>query len=437
MRRLVDVVVSILVGLVLVPVAAAVALALWCQSGSPVLFRQERAGRYGEPFTILKFRTMTPLLFPGQSDRERLTPLGRFLRATSLDEIPQLGNVLRGEMSLIGPRPTLPEQVVHYTARQRRRLIVLPGLTGWAQVRGRNSLSWPERIELDIWYVARRSLPLDLKIFCLTLLRLIRPTGITGAAGENPGFPHPLPRPVDAESKTLDENRGHRWGRIHRCQPVPTAPPPRRHRGRGCRRPQYRPAATTSTESTSTCAWPRSSTRTRCASACEGASSIVHLAAVASVPRSVADPRRTHDANVTGTLAVLDVARAVAAHVVVASSSSVYGHNPALPKTEDMLCLPASPYAVSKLAAESYALAYRSCYAMECTAFRFFNVYGPWQPPDHVYAAVVPAFVAAALRGEPLIVHGDGEQSRDFTFVDSVTEVLARTACTGSPSSDR
>jgi UDP-glucose 4-epimerase len=162
--------------------------------------------------------------------------------------------------------------------------------------------------------------------------------------------------------------------------------------------------------------------------ACEGARSIVHLAAVASVPRSVADPRRTHDANATGTLAVLDAARAVGAHVVVASSSSVYGHNPALPKTEDMLCMPASPYAVSKLAAESYALAYRSCYAMDCTAFRFFNVYGPGQPPDHVYAAVVPAFVAAALRGEPLVVHGDGEQSRDFTFVDSVTEVLDRTA---------
>ena len=166
--------------------------------------------------------------------------------------------------------------------------------------------------------------------------------------------------------------------------------------------------------------------------ACEGAASIVHLAAVASVPRSVADPRRTHDANVTGTLAVLDVARAVGAHVVVASSSSVYGHNPALPKTEDMLCLPASPYAVSKLAAESYALAYRSCYDMACTAFRFFNVYGPSQPPDHVYAAVVPAFVAAALRGAPLIVHGDGEQSRDFTFVDSVTDVLARSALQGT-----
>lgn len=160
--------------------------------------------------------------------------------------------------------------------------------------------------------------------------------------------------------------------------------------------------------------------------ACEGASSIVHLAAVPSVPRSVADPRRSHDANVTGTLAVLDVARAVGAHVVVASSSSVYGHNPTLPKSEDMVCFPASPYAVSKLAAESYALAYRSCYGIGCTAFRFFNVYGPWQPPDHDYAAVVPAFVAAALRGEPLVVHGDGEQSRDFTFVDSVTGVLAR-----------
>jgi lipopolysaccharide/colanic/teichoic acid biosynthesis glycosyltransferase len=189
-RRVVDVVMSVLGGLLLAPVAAAVAAALWCQSGSPVLFRQERAGRYGEPFTILKFRTMKPLSFAGQSDRDRVTPLGRFLRASSLDEIPQLGNVLRGEMSLIGPRPTLPEQVVHYSDRQRLRLTVLPGLTGWAQVRGRNSLSWPERIELDIWYIAHRSLLLDLKIFCLTLLRLIHPTGVTAAGGENPGFPH-------------------------------------------------------------------------------------------------------------------------------------------------------------------------------------------------------------------------------------------------------
>ena len=160
--------------------------------------------------------------------------------------------------------------------------------------------------------------------------------------------------------------------------------------------------------------------------ACEGAASIVHLAAVASVPRSIAHPRPSHDANVTGTLAVLDVARVIGAHVIVASSSSVYGHNPTLPKSEDMLCLPASPYAVSKLAAESYALAYQSCYEIPCTVFRFFNIYGPWQPPDHDYAAVVPAFVAAAMRGYPLVVHGDGEQSRDFTFVDSVTEVLAR-----------
>lgn len=170
--------------------------------------------------------------------------------------------------------------------------------------------------------------------------------------------------------------------------------------------------------------------------ACAGAASVVHLAAVASVPRSVADPRRTHDANATGTLAVLDAARAAGAHVVVASSSSVYGHNPVLPKSEDMLCLPASPYAVSKLAAESYALAYRSCYDLPCTVFRFFNVYGPGQPPDHAYAAVVPAFVAAALRGEPLVVHGDGEQSRDFTFVDSVTGVLADSALRRT-SSDR
>ena len=160
--------------------------------------------------------------------------------------------------------------------------------------------------------------------------------------------------------------------------------------------------------------------------ACAGATSVVHLAAVPSVPRSIVHPRRSHDVNVTGTLAVLDAARAVGAHVVVASSSSVYGHNQVLPKSEDMCCQPASPYAVSKLAAESYALAYSSCYGTESTAFRFFNIYGPLQPPDHDYAAVVPAFVAAALRGQPLIVHGDGEQSRDFTFVESVIEVLAR-----------
>ena len=189
MRRAVDVTLSVLGGLVLAPVAAVIAIAILAWSGSPVLYRQVRAGRHGSPFRIVKFRTMRHLCSPGETDLDRLTPLGRFLRATSVDEIPQLWNVLRGEMSLIGPRPTLPEQVVHYTARQRGRLAVRPGITGWAQVRGRNALSWPERIELDLWYVANRSLLLDLRIVGLTVLRLLRPAGITGAGGENPGFP--------------------------------------------------------------------------------------------------------------------------------------------------------------------------------------------------------------------------------------------------------
>jgi UDP-glucose 4-epimerase len=161
------------------------------------------------------------------------------------------------------------------------------------------------------------------------------------------------------------------------------------------------------------------------AAACQDADSIVHLAAVPSVARSLENPRRSHDANVTGTLCVLDAARLAGSHVVVASSSSVYGRNPALPRSEDMLCLPASPYAASKLAAEAYALAYRVSFGMDCLVFRFFNVFGALQRADHAYAAVFPAFIRAALRHEPLVVHGDGEQSRDFTAIDTVVEVLA------------
>jgi UDP-glucose 4-epimerase len=159
-----------------------------------------------------------------------------------------------------------------------------------------------------------------------------------------------------------------------------------------------------------------------------GADSVIHLAARPSVPRSLLDPIASHEANATGTLLVLEAAREVNAHVAVASSSSVYGRNPELPKTEELMCMPVSPYAVSKLAAESYALAYQSSFAMTTLPFRFFNVYGPLQAPNHAYAAVVPAFVWAALHGQPLIVHGDGEQTRDFTFVDSVSGVLTDAA---------
>ena len=156
-----------------------------------------------------------------------------------------------------------------------------------------------------------------------------------------------------------------------------------------------------------------------------GADAIVHLAALGSVPRSVAEPLAAHAANATGTLTVLDAARVHGiGHVIVASSSSVYGANPALPKREDLAQLPMSPYAASKVATESYAIAYQHSYGLPVLAFRFFNVFGPYQAVGHAYAAVVPAFVAAALEGRPLPVHGDGSQSRDFTYVDTVTAVI-------------
>lgn len=159
-----------------------------------------------------------------------------------------------------------------------------------------------------------------------------------------------------------------------------------------------------------------------------GAAAVVHLAARPSVPRSIDDPVATHRANVDGTLAVLEAARRAgpdAPHLVVASSSSVYGANPALPKHEDLVARPLSPYAASKLAAEAYALAYAHSYALDVLVLRFFNVFGPLQPADHAYAAVVPAFVDAALAGRPVTIHGDGTQTRDFTYVDTVTAVLA------------
>jgi UDP-glucose 4-epimerase len=155
------------------------------------------------------------------------------------------------------------------------------------------------------------------------------------------------------------------------------------------------------------------------------AGAIVHLAARPSVPRSLADPMASHQANATGTMMVLEAARRHGLpHVVVASSSSVYGANPTLPKREDMVTMPVSPYAASKLATESYTLAYGRSFGLPVLAFRFFNVFGPLQLAGHAYAAVVPAFVSAALDGVPVPVHGDGTQTRDFTFVDSVTAVL-------------
>ena len=159
--------------------------------------------------------------------------------------------------------------------------------------------------------------------------------------------------------------------------------------------------------------------------AVRGMDSIVHLAAIPSVPRSIGDPRATHDANVTGTFNVLEAAREIGIQqVIVASSSSVYGSNPALPKSEFDWTRPMSPYAVSKLATEGYPLAYNFSYGMKNLAFRFFNVYGPGQAAGHAYAAVIPQFLHAVAEGEPLSVHGDGRQSRDFTYVGTVAEVI-------------
>ena len=180
-KRLLDVAIAI-VGLTLtLPLIVVLALLIRWKLGSPVLFAQERPGLGGRPFVLLKFRSMTDArasdgaLLP---DEVRLTPFGAWLRRLSLDELPQLWNVLKGDMSLVGPRPLLMEYLPLYDARQARRHEVRPGITGWAQVNGRNALRWEEKFELDVWYVEHASFVLDMKILWLTLLRVLRPHGI-------------------------------------------------------------------------------------------------------------------------------------------------------------------------------------------------------------------------------------------------------------------
>lgn len=155
------------------------------------------------------------------------------------------------------------------------------------------------------------------------------------------------------------------------------------------------------------------------------ADAVVHLAARPSVSRSLTDPTASHDTNATGTMHVLEACRRRSVHVVAASSSSVYGSVVELPKHEDLATRPLSPYGASKLATEAYALAYGASFDLPVLALRFFNVYGPLQAAGHAYAAVVPAFIDAVLRGKPLVIHGDGRQTRDFTYVGTVTRVLA------------
>ena len=181
-KRLLDVGLPLLAAPVLVPVGIGVAFLVRWQLGTPVLFRQRRPGLRGQPFTMLKFRTMQDVRGPDGTllpDEARLTSFGRWLRATSLDELPSLLNVLRGEMSLVGPRPLLLQYLDRYTPTQARRHEVRPGLTGWAQVNGRNTTPWDERLAQDVWYVDRVSLWLDLKILLMTVRRVWKRNGIS------------------------------------------------------------------------------------------------------------------------------------------------------------------------------------------------------------------------------------------------------------------
>ncbi len=186
MKRFFDFVVAVVALLVL---ALPLSFLMWRvrrKLGSPVFFRQTRPGRHGKPFQMVKFRTMTDARGPDGEllpDAERLTPFGRFLRASSLDELPELWNVLKGDMSLVGPRPLLMEYLPLYSPEQFRRYAARPGVTGWAQVNGRNALSWEEKFKLDVWYVDNRSFWLDLKVIFLTIKKVVVREGIS-AEGE-------------------------------------------------------------------------------------------------------------------------------------------------------------------------------------------------------------------------------------------------------------
>ncbi|NTW99248.1 MAG: sugar transferase [Geobacteraceae bacterium] len=190
-KRLFDLLLTIPGTLVILPFLLVLALLVRLFHGSPLFFMQVRPGRHGKPFTMYKFRTMTDArdaagnLLP---DSERLTPLGRFLRATSLDEFPELINVLKGDMSLVGPRPLLMEYLPRYSPEQYRRHEVKPGMTGWAQINGRNAISWDEKFMLDVWYVDNWSLWLDIRILAITMLNVVLRKGINHNSTETMPF---------------------------------------------------------------------------------------------------------------------------------------------------------------------------------------------------------------------------------------------------------
>ena len=182
MKRVFDILISLAAGIFLLPLFLIIAVIIRWRMGRPVFYRQRRAGLHGKPFCLVKFRTMLDEYDSAgsvRSDDARLTGLGRTLRSASIDELPELWNVLRGEMSLVGPRPLLMEYLPLYTREQMRRHDVRPGITGWAQVNGRNSLTWEDRFAFDVWYVENHSFWLDIKILSMTLLKVLRREGIS------------------------------------------------------------------------------------------------------------------------------------------------------------------------------------------------------------------------------------------------------------------
>jgi sugar transferase EpsL len=206
-KRLFDLLLTSLGLVIISPLLLALALSVWLVHGPPVLFRQKRPGYCSQPFLNYKFRTMTDARDPQGKllpDAVRLTRLGRFLRSTSLDELPELFNVLRGEMSLVGPRPLLMQYLERYTPEQARRHDVLPGMTGWAQINGRNALTWEEKFRLDVWYVDHWSLWLDIKILLKTFGKAARREGISqlGHVSAEEFMGSPRTQPMQAGEET-------------------------------------------------------------------------------------------------------------------------------------------------------------------------------------------------------------------------------------------
>lgn len=213
MKRLIDIVLALVLLVVLAPVIALLAVAVRLDVGSPVLFRQVRPGLHGRPFTLMKFRTMrgSPDAESRPNDEQRLTPFGQFLRTSRLDELPELWNVLRGEMSFVGPRPLLMKYLPLYTDEQMRRHEVRPGLTGWTQINGNNELDWEEKLSLDTWYVENRSTLLDVWILLRTPSYILRRRGVSHPGSATmPEFEGTLSNRSVAGSKDKEPKSGRR-----------------------------------------------------------------------------------------------------------------------------------------------------------------------------------------------------------------------------------